>query len=327
MNLFYDEKPTYDRSTLEQAANCPMSWRLRGNNQTVGTAAESGEAYHQAVSRVITRYVTDETGHSFSPSELAAEIENECMQSRPDVQPDVMKVCKSSKWMVARLIASTAPTNILRYDGGEGETSGQLSVDCGSFVATSELDLLRATESPEMVDIDDWKSGYKPWTAEMVRDSFQFQLHALLVFENYDDSLQYVRVRVQMPRTNSRTPAVYFRRDDLPTIRARVQSAGDLLLRYQDVPIDNVPAWPTSQKCQICDCVFDCLVTTVTADQPGEMVDQMVVLTEQISSLQARLWAIRDETGKDIISKNGNGFGWDKPAGKPRKPTKPVYST
>jgi hypothetical protein len=86
------------------------------------------------------------------------------------------------------------------------DRSGQLAADLipadddrGAVRLTSELDLLMATASEEELDWCDWKSGWKWWTATDVRDAFQFQMHAWLIFHRFP-TVSRINCRVFMTR-------------------------------------------------------------------------------------------------------------------------------
>jgi hypothetical protein len=98
----------------------------------------------------------------------------------------------------SQLIYSIHPGNILAFDGGEDiDRSGQLAIDFPDLRTryTSELDLLYQGDSPEVGEEVDYKTGWKDWTTEDIRDSFQFQSHAVLALEKYPQ-WQALRVRV-----------------------------------------------------------------------------------------------------------------------------------
>jgi PD-(D/E)XK nuclease superfamily protein len=163
-------------------------------------------------------------------------IEHMAATSRPDVQPQVVQALRRTFPIIEHL--TTHPNNLprasedlMRYDGGEGQHAGQLAADIlpalddgsrGPVRGTGELDLLLATVSPEELEMVDFKSGWREWNAGEVAESFQFQMYAWLVLQNYP-AVQRVRVRVYITRAGEFTGAVEFtrRQDHVEVSRRR----------------------------------------------------------------------------------------------------------
>jgi hypothetical protein len=117
---------------------------------------------------------------------------------------------------------------------------------CGErpdIVATCELDLLLSTESPEAVEIVDYKSGHKAWGVTAINESFQLGcFQPLLVMLNYPKAHE-VHVRVHNTRVNDTSAAMVYKRGRwMANAMARVKAAIDLAAAYMDhKSVEDVP--------------------------------------------------------------------------------------
>lgn len=305
---------TADRTSLERMADCPRQARLLETGTVLDTSREleSGIASHDAISSAVSEYVASRG--NLGQQDLTEWLLQSIAMSRPDIQPDAIAALRPSVWGIARLLRDIHPGNMLRWDGGEGDNSGQLSFDLDEFRlrVTSELDLLYSGPSPEVLNEWDWKSGYKIYSHETVADSFQFQLHALLVFENYPD-VQALSVRVWNTRFNSRSFSALFKRSDLYSLHARVRNAAAAYARYRDKAPEDVPAWPLVDKCGKCRAAHLCQASGMPKGSPEEWVDLLVAL--EASAVQWRDLLTQEvrRRGSDIVSHLGNAFGRSAP--------------
>lgn len=312
---------TFDRSTLERWAECPQqAWLMARHKTPVGDIAETGNQVHDAISRTIQGWI-DARG-LMSPQDFTSSLEVELWSSRPDVQPDAIAAMRKSIWSFSRFITDEHFQNILRFDGGEDDQSGQLSHDLDSLNCrvTAELDLLLATPSKQEVEVWDWKSGWRHWTASQVKKSFQFQMQAWLVLENYPN-VECVRVTIWNLRENRKTYSVEFFRSDMPAIAARVRCAAGLAVRFgQSVLAPD--GWPTTEKCELCPVAAMCDVGSMDLcliDTPETWVDRLVALNTKVSAIEKSMSKVVADRGQDIETASGNCFGF----GKPKRATRP----
>lgn len=312
---------TFDRSTLERWATCPQqAWLMSRHKTPVGDIAEAGTQVHDAISRAIQGWI-DARG-MISPQDFTNSLELELLSSRPDVQPDVISAMRKSLWSFSRFITNEHYQNILRFDGGEADKSGQLSHDFDSLNCrvTAELDLILATPSKQEVDVFDWKSGWAHWTASQVKKSFQFQMQSWLVLENYPN-VECVRVTIWNLRENRRTYSVEFFRSDMPAIDARVRHAAGLAVRYGQTAFAP-EGWPTTEKCDLCSVAAMCDVGSLEIceiDPPEVWVDRLVALYAKSTAIEKSLAKIVSDRKSDIETESGNCFGF----GKPKRAIKP----
>lgn len=325
MTDLFTDLTVVDRSTLERYATCPAQARLCETAvRSVHSIAESGEQAHRAIGQLVASYI--DSGGFLSPSELQEELRVNLRSARPDVQPDVVDSVLRSTYRIVQTLTSTNPLNILRFDGGEAEQSGQLAADIESLGMryTSEIDLLLATPSKRVLDEWDWKTGHKHWTVHDIAQSFQFQSHAWLVFQNYPE-VEQLNVRVFNTRSGYATWETTFGRDEMRKIEIRIRSAAGEWFQYHEADPKRVPAWPARDKCSLCDAAALCpVVDQDIADvhqKPGEFLDQLCAIKERVKAMEKLAGAYVESTGRDIVSPTGVAFGFNKPPGssKPRK--------
>lgn len=153
-----DSIPTFDRSELELWASCPQSAWLRKKHRTsVGEIAEAGTQVHDAISRCIDNYIAAQG--MIGPQDITNNLERELWAARPDVQPETLAAMRRSVWSFGRFLSDNHFKNILRFDGGLGDQSGQLTHEFEGLGCrvTAELDLLLASPAKQEVDVYDWK--------------------------------------------------------------------------------------------------------------------------------------------------------------------------
>jgi hypothetical protein len=305
-----------DRSTLEAWANCPAQASLResGAVKVMPEIAEAGELAHQVFAEVIREWLAMD-GHG-SPTDLRNALENQMLAARPDLQPDVIRAVKPAIWLWSQHVAGISPHNILAFDGGESDDrSGQLAFDIAGVRATCEVDLMWQGPARDELMLDDYKTGMKEWTTSDVYDSFQFQFYATAVLENWGD-IQTVIVRIWNTRKYSRTGLVEFRRDDLGKFKARIAQAIWLRAMHKDNP----PAWPTKERCEICDCARLCpAADSLSGPDPIALGERLVVLEAAYEATRKSLEGYVDKYGEVMLA-DGTIIGRNKPSAEKKKP-------
>jgi hypothetical protein len=332
---FGAELTIIDRSTLEAYATCPAqaAWRESGDVQSVGEIAVVGTACHDAISTTLRQYV-DSQG-VLSPREIRADLDLNAMESRPDVQPGVLRTLKYGTYLISEIIGATNWLDIISFDGGEGKRSGQLAFDFESLGLryTSEVDFLRATISPSVLEEWDWKTGRKKWTETDILDSFQFQSHWFLVANTFrqrdsDEPLEALDVRILNTLYGKCTYNARFTRDMLPAIKSRIQMAAQQWYLHRHKKPEDAETWPTREKCRICDAAAMCRICDSDVRQiitdPGTYLETTMAIGEHYDARKTLLGGVVEKTGKDIVSEEGNAYGFQKPTST-RKPAKSFY--
>jgi hypothetical protein len=328
------DAPVYtviDRSQLERWTVCPAQATAieRGLVRDDSLDAESGSAVHLALSRTTDDYVASRG--NLSIDELRDEVMQSVGLSRPDIQPGAIEGIRASAWSWGKFLKSIHHQNILRFDGGDGEKTGQLSWDLPDLQirVTSEVDLLYAGPSEKLVHEVDYKSGHKRHGTIDVATSFQFQLHAWLILHNYPD-IDAVEIRVWNTRFNNQTYPVLFRRSDLYYFDLRVHEAAALKRQHEKTEFAQAETWPAVERCELCAAAGICPAASrqiaEAAADPARLVDELVAREENIARLRRLASAIVQRTGRDITTPAGNAFGTGK-ARKARKPTMSIYSS
>jgi hypothetical protein len=329
--LFDYDEPTnlavVDRSTLERAASCPWSAKAveSGRCRAVGVLAEAGEQAHKAFSETLHSWI-DSNG-AMERSDLRQDVEFAVRNARPDLQPDAIRAIQGAIWSWSELIYKIHPGNILAFDGGEDiDRSGQLAIDFADLGVryTSELDLLYQGDSLEVGEEVDYKTGWKTWTIDDIRDSFQFQSHAVLALEKYPQ-WKALRVRVFDTRHRNLTYGVYFPREKLFDWKVRIRSAIDAWrVSQQDEP----PCWPVLEKCSLCPAASICPV----ADEPiADLSADPVAFVTKLIAVEARASAMSKlaagwvDANKRDIQAGDVYFGRGKPPSG-RKAIATIYS-
>lgn len=307
-DLFSTFKMTVDRSTLEAYSECPMQARLSADSKgVIGIAATIGEEGHRAISRVVTWYL--DVWADCSKRDVAGRLELELQHARPDVQPQVIDAFRPMVWPFAAMLIELTGDHILRYDGGEGERSGQLACECGEFLLTSEDDLLQATASKQVLRSHDWKGGWGFYDIDDVAKALQFQKRAWLTLNNYPEC-DVLEVAVWNARKGQRLPYVQFPRSRLPQYEARIKSYLNILADYESAPLDKVPCWASTEKCRICDVAARCpAVDRPLPADDGELLRKRIAVNAHLGAIDAELQARVTRRGTPIMTPDGDEYG------------------
>jgi hypothetical protein len=336
------EKPPIilDRSTLERGGViCPQQefWVRRKLVGTDSTDTACGDEVHKILSEAC-RMRNEE---SVQLRDLVEYMDAAAQTSRPDVQPLAITSLKRAAWPIARLLCQhyngqdRHPDDLIAYDGGSGDRSGQLAADLipadddrAAVRLTSELDVLLATASEQELDWIDWKSGWKWWTASDVKDAFQFNFHAWLIFHRFP-TVERLNCRVFMTREALATSPVTFHRDrDFWQIHKRLMTATGIYLQHiGDESPEDVPAWPTPEKCAICPAASRCSLASRpavdVATNPASALLQYVAVQAAADQLKANLTTFVRKAGQDLEA-GTVAFGANKPKAQ-RAPMMDVY--
>jgi hypothetical protein len=321
------ELPVLDRSLLETYALCPFQAHCieQGKVQITNTLMAAGNEIHAAISRCIQQWIdTDGMADQFGgvKGAIADWLEGELRGSRPDVQPQALAGARASLWSFADFLTGIRPGNILHFDGGEEDRSSQLAINLGFCTVTSELDLVTATDSIEVLRVTDWKSGHKLLTSADAANSFQSQMHADLVFERYK-GVQAVEYVFWNTRTNKPSYKVQLPRSRREEYHSRVFQAAQTWQRYHEHPV----AWPTLEKCEHCRAAFLCpaadnLMKDATTE-PGILLEQLIASERRVNVLKGALSGVVKATGAPVVS-GSSAFGPHKRS--ERAPANQVYS-
>lgn len=308
-----------DRSALERYTVCPRQARFidSGKVRHCNFAMSSGSEVHAVLGAVIGEYV--ESNGVMGIGDINDRIEELSALSRPDVQPDVIKSVRASFWAISKYIHALHPENILRWDGGQNERSGQIAHDFDSLGVrvTTEIDLLHSGPAIEVLHEIDWKTGHEHWTSDKVAESFQFQLHALLVLFNYPE-IRALNVRIWNTRLKSVTYSVLFERRNIVNYEGRVRRAIEEFLKWKDAAPEETEAWPMAEHCESCPAAALCDLSGMPQSTPEEIVDKLAGMQFTLMALESLAEIEVRRTGQEIVTAKGNCYGF----GKPKRETK-----
>lgn len=318
--------PVIGRSELERWQSCPQqAAQVEGGHVSTGSIpATIGNEVH----RILGEACKFRRVEAYTAFDLRQWITSEAAKSRPDVQPDVIDAIRYSVWKFVEILTTRPdsgeerhPEDIMRFDSGDGDMSGQLSADLVmsedvTIRVTGELDVLIATISPDELDLWDTKSGHAHHTATSVKSSFQFQVYCWLIWRNYP-KCQRVTVRVFMSMKNQITSAVSFDRSEYFNIEQRIKSSVEAYLKYKGMKLEDVPAWPELKKCTICDAVMVCpKAFEPMATDPEQALRQLIVLQAKATRIKALLTIKVREDGELVYgagTRDSVAFGTGKP--------------
>jgi hypothetical protein len=269
-----------------------------------------GSECHQIVSDTITAH----REHAMRAGDFADMLRDKAAKSRPDLQPQIVDRFKAGAWTIATAICCAdngeprSPEDIMRYDGGEGEHSGQLAYDVplGDTIyrLTGEIDLL-VNISDREVDLSDYKSGYRWWTGTDVRESFQLgAFYPNLVFRNYPE-VERINVRVIMPAYADITAAVTITHKDRYAIDQRLSSALATYDKHRRAKrAEDVPCNPLPSRCDLCRYAIKCPMcarsTMGLSESPERLIQELSILSAAVKARETRLDGIVRQTGQDI---------------------------
>lgn len=329
-----------DRSTLERYQTCPAQGSAIERRLCIASSpeADAGQQVHDVVAEA-TRMAAEADMGSADVRQFMDDAIHRC---RPDVQPEAVEGLRRSIYALTQHLfyhpngEARHWDDLVRYDGGEGEQSGQLAWDLTEHQGrpvrlTCETDLLMACGSDEEFNLYDYKSGRKFWSATDVQTSFQLGcFYPWMVFVNHP-SLQRLHVRVWNTRINQLTGRVTFIRNrDMPGMQGRIEAAVQVYLEHR--LRESAPAWPSLEKCAMCDAASECPeakgpVRDFAAD-PEAYLRQYVALTASAKQMAKVMAAHVDKHG-DLRFGSGDdavAFGRDKPTKSSRRPSATVYS-
>lgn len=323
-----------DRSDAERYMLCPEQGRAVDARECItdSTAAAAGQAVHDAIAAV-TKMV--KAGMIAKVIDASEAIIQAATNARPDIQTAAIEHVKYSAYAIARrllFLENGEPRSggeLLRFDGGEGPDSGQLSADIemDGWIArcTGELDLLMATASPQMLEIMDYKSGQGKWTADDVATSFQLGTwYPWLVFRNYP-GCERVRVRVWNTAKADITPAVEIDRAKFMA-SAEVRIAKSAQARHDWRGKRMAPTFPSAEKCVLCDHAANCPEAKgPTKDVNVDAIavyEKYIVLTTAADKLADAMTARADKLGDFEVAP---GVYWGRGASRSTKPAAKAY--
>lgn len=360
--------PVIGRSEMEPWSNCPQqAAQIQGGHVSVGNElmAVGDEVHHIFSAACKARRVE---GMRYGDLiDLMTDMAAKCL--RTDVQPQVVEVIRYGQHGFAKILTQDPETgqersadDVWRFDGGEDMTAmggpnmaGQISQDLvlndedydlmtawharktgrvdpnlpKAIRATGEMDVAMPTHSPEVIAIIDTKAGYADWTATKVEQSYQLGcFYPYIAFANFP-AIQRIAMRVFMPRRNELTPVVFFAREQMYAMEQRIRTTLRNMLRFDGLPLEQVPAWPTFSKCGLCDAAIVCPhAFKPLCDDKRVVLQQYMVMSASLKRHAAVLNCEVKRVKSDLVYDiNGEIWAWGKnwPRKTSNAPTPKVY--
>ena len=275
-----------DRSLLEAYANCPYQGHclLGGDKDEAGEPAQIGIEGHRIAERCLKEAFTNR----YSGDELqtfADDVVQEIAQSRPDIQPKLIRAAKYLAEQIAhvpieRILVDAKGIPFIEYqiDYEFCETR-----DGRPVKITTCIDLAYSFR-PEAIHVIDWKFGWLRYTNQMTADAFQVCHICYILFQLFPD-VQTIHFWYVNPRYGTKGYACIRRSDEIPSmphltveamLLSRIDSAVQLYLA------GSKEAWPEQKKCLYCPVIHKCPHKSKALEgiptDTRELVDQIVVL-------------------------------------------------
>ena len=295
------------RSAVQMYATCPyQAWKCKDQEQH-SVLLDVGDAVHKIGEDTVKDAIANHT----EPEELADDIVNALPQSRPDIQPQIIKAARFLADQILELrIQDIIGVEIQLDDAGK---TGLTNLKGEQYILSACLDLLLKGRNNSL-HVWDWKSGFKKRTKEDTFNDFQARFDSNILFKIYDGSNgdRIERIHWWFIETFWGTKSyACFERDqeypNLPHLSLEKQIETQIFEAIKLWANDSREAWPEEQKCSWCPCVDDCphinKKAKAIAKDPKAFVDRMVVLK---AAYDACL-----KTAKNWLQKNGPIEGTD----------------
>lgn len=335
------------RSELE-AFLCPFRGAVKhqGIVSDVSHDADAGTECHRVIAAAVKARAVD----GATPFRLRELMDDLATRAPAHVQPRVVETIRGMKYKIVEIITTLPDTGLARnpedlwkYDGGEGDSSGQLTAtlipeaDGNPRVdLTCGVDLIVPTVSPKELLVYDYKTGWREWTATEVKQSFQFaRFYSWVIFSRFPaiDKIGFIIVM----RGGECTSIVHIERKDMYAIGQQLLTLVGDYLRWKDAPIDtgatgirwphNPPQRPDARECCYCPALQKCPAGKRTAAEiatdPRALLGLIMVGQAQVDEATEMLKTIARESGGDIVCGELT-FGQNKPT--TRKPNAKPYA-
>jgi len=283
------EPITFDRSDLENTANCPFAAKAirDGKVQNISRLMDIGSEGHLLIKEGIEWGNGD---YMVAADYILAEV----TKARPDIQPEVIKALR----FISNELKRIGNFNYGNLVGVEKQFSAELlpaSQSRGAVIITARLDLVNAGRDKTVLHVHDWKTGYKHRSNSEAYASFQTCCIAWILFKELAD-VQEIHFWYDQTMTDTRAYCKLERDRDYYNFQGRLETAVMLRLR------DSSEAWPDIEKCSWCPATAIC--PHVVADARDFNTDKVPFL-QQMIALQARLTAMK-KIANAYVKKHGN---------------------
>jgi len=283
------EPITFDRSDLENTANCPFQAKAirDGKVKNVSRPMDIGTEGH----RLIAEGITWGEGDYMAAADYVLE---EVAKARPDIQPDVIKALR----FIANELKRIGNYSYGSLIGVEKQFTALLfpaTPSRGAIYVTACIDLANAGRDKTVLHIHDWKTGYKQRSNSEAYADFQTCCYAWILFYTYPD-VQEIHFWYDNTMFDTRAYCKLERDRDYHNFQGRIEQA--VLLRLQECE----DAWPDLEKCSWCPATAIC--PHVIAEARDFNADKEAFLLQLIAT-QSRLTAMK-KVANAHVKEHGN---------------------
>ena len=260
------------RSKVQTYATCPyQAWKC-ADLEEHSILLDVGDAVHKIGEEAIKEAIENHT----PLEDLADNIVNALPQSRPDIQPQIMKAARFLANQILELRVNDIIGVEIQVD--DASKTGLTTMRGEKYILSACLDLLLKGRNNSL-HVWDWKSGFKKRTKEDTFNDFQARYDSNILFKMYDGSNgdRIEKIHWWFIETFWGTKSyACFEREQEEQIEGQIFEAIKLWAS------DCRDAWPEERKCSWCPCVLDC--PHVNPDvkeiskEPKAFIDQMVAL-------------------------------------------------
>jgi len=288
------ESVIWDRSALESYSTCPAMPYLMAKHKVAGDSAiqQVGIEGHRIIA---------ETWQSFANQDdlsgMRDYLVDEGRMSRPDIQPDVLRVLKN----IANKLTVIGGQRIIGVEKQLSAPAGVKDKEGRPVVFSMAYDLLTACRKESELAYTDYKLGYKVRSNTEAAEAFQTQFGGLLIWQNYPQ-IQTIHVFYEQPRAGKTAYARLDRERDFHDFQGRAWSSLDRAVA------DDHPAWPDPVKCSWCTVAHLCeKADTQAADlkkDPADYLERMIIAEAIVKKMKAALtghW----KSGHKITTRDG----------------------
>jgi len=297
-----------DRSTAEDYAECPYRGYciLHGDKDEAGNAGLIGIEGHRIAEKIL-KDAFDNRRNSDDLLTYADDTIQEIAQSRPDIQPELIKAAKYLAEQIAHIPIDRILTNKKGKPFIEYQIDYELckAKDGRPIIITTCIDL--AFSGKNSIHVLDWKFGFRRYKSEDAQDAYQTCHICYILFQMFPD-IDTIHFWYVNPRYGSKGWACIQRNLELPSMPnftteqaflCRINSAVQLIL-------DGCKeAWPEEKKCLWCPIIHKCphkakALEGIPTDTK-QLIDQIVVL---------QTWLKKHESAAtELWKKNGPLYG------------------
>lgn len=318
------EAEIHQRTELGQSAECPMQGILCKEHETERERheplKETGNLEHDIIKLAIESCDRD-------LQEALNFIAEELPKVRPDLQPDVLQAGRT----LAYRLRHYTTNGVLHVEDPFTRSILPPTTARGEVLIVTEPDLVLSTQQANIGIVVDWKSGWWQRTKQQARDDFQTCVVCWTIWAKYPqwDLIKFI---YEETRTNTRAEVWIDKNRIIGGTQEHPLTQEDafeyrILSAVRLRQSGSREAWPTEQKCAMCDVVKWCPaadyeIAELVADQKL-YVDKYIAKEAQLNRMHDAI-AARIKAGYVVVGSAGEFNGEPKKKSSLRASFKPL---